>query len=81
MIEAGIAEPEVLAGAEPRLRVRAELSMTLLHGIVETGESDRSGLEKAMDCPTVAELFPAMAFLSSSTLVASLVLHFPSSEA
>ena len=79
LIEAGILELEVLTGAEPRLRIRAKLLMTLLPGIVETDELDRH--ENAMDCPIVAELFPAMAFFSSSTPDASLVPRFPSSEA
>lgn len=70
----GITELVALTGAELRLRVRAaELSRTLLLGIVEVEPS----VEKAMEWPAV-EAFPVMAFLSSSTLEDSPPV-FPSS--
>lgn len=79
-IVAGITEPEAREEAEPRLRIRAELSMTELPGIVETDASVKSGLEKAIDGPMAAEAFPTMAFLSSSTLEESPPPVFPSSD-
>ena len=78
---AGEAEADAREGAELRLSVRAELSMTPLPEIVVTDVSGKSGLEKAMDCPTVAPAFPAKAFLSSSTLEESPMPDFPSSVA
>jgi hypothetical protein len=80
-IVADIKEPEVRAGADPRLRFLAELSTTLLTGIVETGESVKSGRENTIDCPADNGVFPpAMAFLSSSTFEVSFPPLFPSSE-
>lgn len=51
LIELGMAEPVTRAEADPRLRVRAELSITVLTGMVETDVSVKSGLENAIDCP------------------------------
>lgn len=75
----GKTELEVRPGVELRLRVRVELSMTLLLGIVEPDVSVKSVLENAMECPRVDEAFPPMAFLSSSTLGESPPPVFPSS--
>ncbi|KAM2350319.1 hypothetical protein ACFX1X_013740 [Malus domestica] len=72
MTAAGIAELDDWTRVEVRLTTLAELSITLLPGIVEPDVSVTSGLEKAMECPTVDEVFPVMAFLSSSILEESL---------
>lgn len=77
---AGITEAEAREEAELRLRVRPELSMTLLPANDAIEGSDTSGLAKAMDCPTVAGIFPDIAFLSSSRLD-ELTTFFPSSAA
>lgn len=77
---AGITEAEAREEAEPRLRLRPELSMTLLADNEVIEGSETSGLEKAMDCPTVAGIFPDIAFLSSSRLE-ELTTFFPSSGA
>lgn len=79
---AGITEAEAREEAEPRFRLRPEVSITLLPPDNDANEgSDTSGLPNAMDCPIVAGIFPAdIAFLSSSRLE-GLTTLFPSSAA
>lgn len=79
LMAAGITEAEAREEAEPMLRLRPEVSMTLLPPDIDASEgSVTSGLPNAMDCPIVAGIFPDIAFLSSSILLEVLTI-FPSS--
>jgi hypothetical protein len=78
-ILANITEPEVQAGVDPRLRVRAKLSTTLLTGIVETWGFVKSGQRNTIDCPTFNGVCPPaiLAFLSPSIFEVSSPTLFP----